>query len=143
MASARFRALRILLLALSLLTIAGGLVLIFGNKPLLLRFFLHPPEAEVSTLLLVMTKEVGAVVVAFVGLLLFFAYRDPVRNVAMIDVMIVGMCILAVTPLLSLYTLDVRGLYPASWFWARCLGRLVLAGVLYYLRPREAAGAKG
>jgi hypothetical protein len=74
--------------------------------------------------------------------LLFFAWRDPVRNVAMIDVMIVGLCVLAVTPLLSLYTLDVRAIYPASWFWARSLVRLALAALLYYLRPREALSAQ-
>ena len=136
-----YRALRIVLLVLSLLCIAAGLVLIFASKPLLLRFFLHPPESEVSTLLLFVTKEMGGVIVAFVGLLLFFAWRDPVRNVAMIDVMIIGLCVLTVTPLLSLYTLDVRALYPASLIWARAVARLVLAAVLYYLRPRQAAGA--
>jgi len=135
-----YRALRVVLLVFSLLSVAGGLVLIFASKPLLLRFFLHPPESEFSTLLLVMTKEMGGVIVAFVGLLLFFAWRDPVRNVAMIDVMIVGLCVLAITPLLSLYTLDVRALYPASWFWVRSLARLILAAFLYYLRPRESVG---
>jgi hypothetical protein len=35
----------------------------------------------------------------------------------MIDVMIVGLCVLAITPLLSLYTLDVRAVYPASCGW--------------------------
>jgi len=111
-----YRVLRIVLLVMSLLSVAGGLVLIFSSKPLLMQFFLHPPESEITTLLLVMTKEVGGLIVAFVGLLLLFAWRDPARNVAMIDVMIVGLCVLAITPLLSLYTLDVRGIYPASWF---------------------------
>jgi len=39
---------------------------------------------------------------------------------------------------LSLYTLDVQRLYPGYLIWARSLVRLALAGVLYYLRPREA-----
>jgi len=138
-----YRVLRIVLLVLSLLSVAGGLVLIFSSKPLLLQFFLHPPESEITTLFLVMTKEVGGLIVAFVGLLLFFASRDPARNVAMIDVMIVGLCVLAITPLLSLYTLDVRGIYPASWFWARSLVRLILAAFLYYLRPRQASVVQG
>jgi hypothetical protein len=143
MTNARFRALRIFLLASSLLTAAGGLVMIFSSKPFLMRLFLHPPESEITTLFLVMAKEVGGLIVAFVGLLLFFAWRDPARNVAMIDVMIVGLCVLAITPLLSLYTLDVRAIYPASWFWARSLVRLVLAALLYYLRPRQAPAAQG
>ena len=136
-----YGALRVVLLVMSLLSVVGGLVLIFASKPLLLRFFLRPPESEITTLFLVMTKEVGGLIVAFLGLLLFFAWRDPVRNAAMIDVMIIGLCVLAITPLLSLYTLDVSALYPASWFWARSVGRLILAALLYYLRPRQSAGA--
>ncbi len=56
---------------------------------------------------------------------------------AIIDGMTVGLCILAVTPLISFYTLDVQRLYPAYLVWGRSLVRLVLAGILYYLRPRE------
>ena len=63
--------------------------------------------------------------------------RHPVRNVAIIEALIVGLCILAVTPLVSLWTLDVRRLYPGYIIWGRCLVRLALAGVLYFLRPRE------
>ena len=68
--------------------------------------------------------------------MLFLAFRDPERNVAVVDGMTVGLCILAVTPLISLYTLDVERLYPGYLIWARSLIRLALAGVLYYLRPR-------
>ena len=37
------------------------------------------------------------------SVLFFFASRDPVRNVAIVNGLIVGLCILAITPLLSLY----------------------------------------
>jgi hypothetical protein len=37
------------------------------------------------------------------GVLLWLASRNPVRNVAVVDALIVGLCILAVTPLLSLW----------------------------------------
>jgi hypothetical protein len=37
---------------LSFLMAIGGAVLIFSSKPLILRLFLHPPEAEISSLLL-------------------------------------------------------------------------------------------
>ncbi len=47
-----------------------------------------------------------------VSVLLFFASRDPVRSVAIVSGLIVGLCVLAITPLLSLYTLDIRRLYP-------------------------------
>ncbi len=71
------------------------------------------------------------------SVMLFLAARDPERNVAIIDGMTLGLCILAITPLVSLYTLDIRRLYPAYLIWVRSLVRLVLAGVLYCLRPRE------
>lgn len=142
MTDARFRALRIFLLASSLLAAAGGLVMILSSKPFLMRLFLHPPESEITTLLVFLVKELGGATLAF-SVMLFFAYRDPVRNVAIINAFIVGLCILAVTPLLSLYTLDIRPLYPASWFWARSLVRLALAALLYYLRPRRASVAQG
>ena len=51
--------------------------------------------------------------------------------------LIVGLCILALTPLVSLYTVDVRSLYPAYLIWVRALVRLALVSVLYYLRPRD------
>jgi hypothetical protein len=72
-----------------------------------------------------------------VSVMLFLASRDPERNVAIIDGMVVGLCILAITPLVSLYTSDVGRLYPSYLIWGRALVRLALAGVLYYLRPRE------
>ena len=55
---------------------------------------------------------------------------------AIIDAVTVGLCVLVITPLLSLYTLDVRPLYPGYLIWGRSLVRLALAGLLFYLRPR-------
>lgn len=130
------RALRVVLGVFALLTAVGSLLLIFSSKPVVMRLFLSPPEAEVSTLLLFMMKEMGG----FVGMLsvmLFFASRDPVHNVAIINALIVGLCILVVTPLLSLYTLDIRQLYPGYLIWGRSMVRLALAVLLFYLRPRE------
>ncbi|MGD0920278.1 MAG: hypothetical protein ABSA70_00765 [Terriglobia bacterium] len=142
MANTRLRALRVFLLAFSLLAAAGGLALIFGGRPFLMRMFLHPPESEMSTLFLFMVKELGGAVLAF-SLMLYFAYRDPVRNVAIINAVIVGLCILAFTPLLSLYTLDIRALYPASLVLVRTVVRLVVAALLLYLRPRQASVDQG
>lgn len=132
------RALRIILGILSLICAAGGLIVIFIGKTLLIPMFLHPPESEVTTLLLVVVKEMGALLL-MLGVTLYFAYRDPVRNVAIINALIVGLCVLAFTPVLSLYTLDVRSLYPAYLIWGRSLGRLAIAALLFYLRPRERA----
>ena len=129
------RALRIILGIFSLFTAAGGLLVVFGGKPLVMRVFLRPPETEVSTLLLFVVRELGGLAL-MLSVLFFLASRDPVRNVAVVDALIAGLCILAVTPLLSLYTLDIRRLYPGYLIWGRSLIRLALAAVLYFLRPR-------
>jgi hypothetical protein len=136
-----YRALRILFRVMSLIIAAGALLAVFADKPLVVRMFLGPPESEFTTLLLVMVKEMGGILL-MVSLLFFFVSRDPVRNANIIDAVIVGLCVLALTPLLSLYTLDAQRLYPAYLIWARSLVRLILAALLYYLRPREAAPAQ-
>jgi hypothetical protein len=133
-----YRVLRFLLGFFSVVAAAAGVVLILGSRPLIVRLFLRPPEAEVTTLLLLTLKEMGGMVL-MLSLLFLFAYRDPVRNVAIVNAVIAGLCILALTPLLSLYTLDVRSLYPGYLIWGRSVARLVFAAWLYYLRPGGAA----
>ncbi len=132
-----YRALCILLPVFSLLAAVGGLVLIFAEKPLIMRILLRPPEAEVSSLLLSLLKELGGMAL-MLGVLLWLASRNPVRNVAIVDALIAGLCILAVTPLLSLWMTDIRSMYPAYLLWGRSAVRLAIAALLYRLRPREA-----
>ncbi len=43
-----YRSLRIFLRVFSLLAALGGLLMIFAEKPLIVRIFLRPPEGEVS-----------------------------------------------------------------------------------------------
>ena len=130
------RALRIILGIFSLFTAAAGLLFVFSGKPLLMRILLRPPETEVSTLLLFMMRELGGLAL-MLSVLLFLASCDPVRNVAIVNGLIVGLCILAITPLLSLYVLDIRRLYPGYLVWGRSLIRLALTAVLYFLQPRQ------
>ena len=136
-----YRALRIILGIVSVFTGATGLLLVLAGKPLVMRLLLRPPETEVSTLLLFLMRELGGLAL-MLSVLFFFASRDPVRNVAIVNGLIVGLCILAITPLLSLYTLDIRRLYPGYLIWGRSLIRLAMAAVLYFLRPREALGGQ-
>lgn len=103
--------------------------MVFASRPLIMRVFLRPPESEISTLLLFVLKEMGGFVL-MLTLMLFFASRDPVRNVAIVDALIVGLVILAATPLLSLYTLDIDKTYPRYLVWGRSLVRLAIAGAL-------------
>jgi hypothetical protein len=131
-----YRSLRIGLRVVSILIAAAGLLMIFAGKPLIVRMFLHPPQSEISTLLLSLLKEMGGVML-MLSLLLWFTARDPVRNVAILDALIAGLCILAVTPLLSLWMTDIRAIYPAYFIWGRSVVRLAVAALLYWLRPRE------
>src|SRR6266849_2501184 len=96
-----YRGLSIALRAVSVLIAVGGLFMIFSSRPLILRVFMHPAESEVSTLLLALLKEMGGMML-MLSVMLFLAARDPARNVAILDALIVGLCILAITPLLSL-----------------------------------------
>jgi hypothetical protein len=55
----RAAVLRIVLGFLSLMLAAAGMLLIFSNKPLIMRMFMPPPESEITTLLLAAVKEMG------------------------------------------------------------------------------------
>ena len=132
-----YRALRIVLRVLSALVGLGSVLMIFGGKPLMMRVLMRPPDSEVSTLLLI--KEMSGLFL-MLSVLLFLASRDPVRNVAIIDGVIVGLCVLTVTPLLSLATLDIRRFSPGYFVWGRSVVRLGIAVLLFYLRPRKSVG---
>ncbi len=121
-----YRALGILLRVFSVLAALGGLLLIFAEKPLIVRILLRPPEGEVSRLLLSLLKEMGGMVL-MLGILLWLASRNPVRNVAVVDALIAGLCILALTPLLSLWMTDIRNIYPGYLLWGRSMVRLAMA----------------
>ena len=118
MARPPYRTLRIVLRVFSFLVAFGSLLMIFAGKPLILRIFLRPPEGEVSTLLLFLLKETGGFAL-MLSLLLWFAARDPVRNVAILDAVIAGLCILSITPFVSLWMTDIRTIYPAYLLWGR------------------------
>ena len=65
-----YRALRMALRVFALLTLVGSLLLIFSDRPLMLRVLVRPPESEVSTLLLFIVREMGGLFLMFGVLLL-------------------------------------------------------------------------
>lgn len=136
MSTPPYRGLRVLLGVISAGTAIGGLLLILGGKALVLRIFLSPPEAELPALMLMALKETGGLLLTL-SLLVFFAVRDPARNVAIIDALIIGLCLASLTPIYSFYTLGLDRFFPAYLIWVRAAVRLAFAGLLYYLRPRE------
>jgi len=136
MSGPAYRVLRIVLRVFSLLAAIGGLFMILADKPLVVRVFLRPPEGEVSTSSCHSSRKWVASR-SLASLLLWLAARNPVRNVAIVDALIVGLCILSVTPLLSLWGTDIRSIYPAYLLWGRSVVRLAIAALLYWLKPRE------
>lgn len=135
-----YRALRAVLLIFFMISILGGLLMILVGRPFLARLMLNPPAGELSTLFLFMMKEVGGILV-WMSFILYVVYRDPVRHARVIDASILGLCVLAVTSPLSLYTTDVRSLYPAYFVWGRSVARLAVAALFFYLRPEEKPSA--
>jgi hypothetical protein len=129
-----YRALSFGLRLVSALIAVASMFMILSGKPLIVWVFMHPPASEVSNLLLALVKELGGIMF-MVSVMLFLAARDPARNVAIFDGLIVGLCVLSLTAVLSVKMLD--GIYPAYLIWGKALIRLALAGVLFYARPRE------
>lgn len=131
------KTLRAILLVFSILMTAGGLAVIFGLKKILTLFSV--PGYEISDLFLLFMKDFGGILL-MVGILIFFAYRDPIKNAAIVNGLIIGLVILAITPIIGLYTVNVHALsafnHPA-WFWTRSLVRLALASFLYLLRGKS------
>ena len=131
MSTPRYRALPLALRIFSALFAIGAMLMIFSSREFVVLLFLYPPEAEVSTLLLFLLKEMGGILL-MVSAMLFLASRDPERNPAIVDGLIVGLVILALTPLFSLYTLDIQRVYPGHLIWGRSVIRLVLAGFFLF-----------
>lgn len=100
--------LKVALRIFSALLAVGALFMIFASRALVAWIFLHPAEAEVSTLLLFVLKDMGGMVL-MISAMLYLASRDVEHNVAIVDGLIVGLVVLAVTPLLSLCSVDIRG----------------------------------
>jgi hypothetical protein len=131
-----YRALRAVLFFFLLISIIGGLLMILVGKPFMTRLMLNPPPGELSTLFVFLMRELGGILL-WMGFILYVVYRDPVRHARVIDASILGLCVLAVTSPLSLYTTDLGRIYPAYFVWGRSLARLAVAALFYYLRPEE------
>jgi hypothetical protein len=64
-------------------------------------------------LLLALLKEEMGGVMLMLSVLLLLAARDPARNLAILDALTMGLCILATRPLVSVQMTDLGKLYPA------------------------------
>jgi hypothetical protein len=110
--------------------------MIFAEKPLIVRILLRPPEGEVSTLLLSLLRK-WAAWCSCSAYCCGLRHSIPCAMWSIVEALIAGLCILAVTPLLSLWMTDIRDLYPGYLLWDRSAVRLAMAALLYWLRPQH------
>jgi len=128
------RTLRIILYAISALEALAGVALLFAS-PWLLSFARSMPALGASDLLLFLLKGIG--IVALVLAYLFcVAARDPVRYVAIVDALIF-LCIgAAVLEVYGVAAMHIDRYYPNVYVLSRAALQLILAVVLYVLRPK-------
>ncbi len=111
--------------------------MLLGGKPTLMLLFPNLHETELS-LLLILTRQEAGIASLVLALLLYFALRDPVRNVAVIYAIGAGLCLSAVHEVIALRWADADRFYSAPLTWGHALARVAVAGLLFYLRPRAA-----
>jgi hypothetical protein len=132
-----YRALTILLFAISAIEGIAGLVLIFGSSFVL---SLAPSNLILpnANFVLALLKGLGIIAIAL-GYLMCVAARDPVRYVGVIDVLIFILVAAAILNIYALYALHLGALYPEPYVIARATVQLITAILLLRLRPRAAA----
>ncbi len=112
-----------------------GLLLLFGGK-LLIAYLNVPPSApEISTLLIQSWREQGLLDLGL-SFMLYFVYRDPMRNTAIIYAVILILFCGGIIPLLSHDSLHGSSWTKALWIWVHSFLRVAAAALIYYLRPR-------
>ena len=130
------RALRILLLILSVVAGLGGLLVLFGTGFIASKaptiWFAAPGFADLFL------KFAGIVAITM-AYLAYTASRDPVRYVAFIDAFAFLLIAAAVLDVYGLVVIHTSPFYPAGYVVGRSIVRLALAFVLVALRPRGTA----
>lgn len=129
-------ALSALLWVIAVLVLAGGLLILFAT-PLIIGLVLPGlPVFSAGAALPMLFKYIAVLALAF-AYLLAQAARDPVRYVAVVDVM----AFLAIAAAI----VDVAAAVTHAWpmhtglIWARAVVRLIVAALLIAWRPRRSS----
>jgi hypothetical protein len=131
-----YRALRMLLFAISAIEGLAGIVLLFATGWVLA---LAPPNLGLlsSSVVLALVKAIGIIALAL-GYLLCAAARDPVRYIAVIDALVFILVAAAALNVYAVAVLHVGWFYPAPYLIVRAIVQLALALALVALRPKGA-----
>jgi hypothetical protein len=130
-----FQTLRTILFAISALAGITGLLLIF-LPGMLLSFApggTPPPNTPFEHLAM---NAIG-IFVLLVAYLLCVAARDPVRHVAIINAVIFFFVAFAILNVYAAVSLGLSAYYPSGYLIARGIIQLILAAVLFWLRPKS------
>jgi hypothetical protein len=130
------RVLRILFFALSGIEALAGVILLFATS-----WVLSLPPASLpldlahSGYVLLLLKAIGIIAIALAYLFCVVA-RDPVRYVAVIDMLVFILVAVAILNLYAVATLRSGLFYPVSYLIARAVVQLILAVIFVVLRPK-------
>jgi len=127
-----YQTLRIILFVVAAICAVGAIVLCFATS-WVLTFGTTPPPSNGFEDALV--KGFGVFVLAL-GYLLCVAARDPVRYVAVVDAFIFILLAGAVLNVYGVVALGLGAYYPAGYLVARAIAEIILAAVLFWLRPK-------
>jgi len=127
-----FQTLRVILFVLSAICGAGAVVLGFATNWVLAIGTMPPPSNAVEYALV---KGFGLFILAL-GYLLCVAARDPARYVAVIDALIIILLGGAVLNVYCVVALGLGAYYPAGYLIARAILEVILATIIFGLRPR-------
>jgi hypothetical protein len=127
------KTLRALLFVLSGVAAIGALVSLFAPGWVLsLTLGSTPPPNTVFEHALLSAIGIFALPVSY---LLCVAARDPVRNVAVVNAMVLLLVVAAAVNLYFVLGHQLEAYYPGGYLIARAAVQLILAGVLFKLRP--------
>jgi hypothetical protein len=127
----RLRVLQILLLVIGIMSVLAGLVLMFATG-----WIYALLELPASDFLLIVLKAVGAVSVG-IGYASLVAARDPERNVAIVDFLIIISVLAAGIGYYAEIVYHFSAGHVPSWLiWAGASLRLLIGMVLLALRPK-------
>ena len=110
-------------------------MLLLGGRAVFIWLFPHVPPSEVSDLLLFRQKTWGGLGVALT-IMLISAARDPRKNSAIVWAMAVGLAVVGIAELLSIWLLGAARLFPMVNIVVHSLARIGIALVLAYLQQR-------
>jgi hypothetical protein len=132
-----YRVISMLLFAISALEGIAGIILIFASNWVLALAPANLPLPN-PNVVVALLKAIGIVALAL-AYLLYVTARDPARYVAVIDTLIFMLVAASILNVYALLALNIGALYPGPYLITRAIVQLLLAIVIFALRPRGAA----